>query len=181
MTSAETMALSATAVRAGRAAFYTSADEFCTIFNRDMDSLFQLAMVLTGDEAKAQKCFLAALEKCRKSTTVFRDWARSWARIAVIENAIEMIGPSAGKMDTRNAAYAGASPEFDLVLRLDTFARFVFVLTVLNQFTIQDAAILLKCRPQEVENAKLRAMEILGRNAAETIKSSAMAAHRLAS
>jgi hypothetical protein len=166
-----------------RAALYTTSDEFCAIFNREMQSYFSLALVLTGDEANAQKSFLAGLAKCRKSTTVFKDWASSYARLAVIESAIELMAPTTGRKvrSTVSVAKDASRPELDVLLRLDVFERFVFVLTVLERFTVQDCAIVLKCSQREVEQARLRAFDFIAANEGPEYTPAQTVGHRLAS
>src|SRR5947208_10282768 len=82
---------------AGRA--YTLPADFCAIFKDDMDSLYSLALVLTGNHETAQQCFLAALDDCCTGSDVFPDWARSWSRRAVIKNAIRLLGPALTQMN----------------------------------------------------------------------------------
>ena len=184
MNTVNAIAVSSPAILAkNRAALYTTADEFCAIFNREMQSFFPLALVLTGDEAKAQKSFLGGLAKCRKATTVFKDWARSYARLAVIESAVDLLAPTTGKkvFSTASVSKDASCPELDLVLRLDVFERFVFVLTVLERFTVQDCAIVLKCRQQDVEQARVRAFDSIAANEGQEFTPAQTMEHRLAS
>ena len=39
------------------------------------------------------RCFVSGLENCVEGTYVFRDWAQSWARRTIIQNAIRMLAP----------------------------------------------------------------------------------------
>jgi hypothetical protein len=50
----------------------------------------------------------------------------------------------------------------EAILRLDALHRFVFVLTVLEKYSVRDCAILLRRRIPEIEAARLRAMTIVG-------------------
>ena len=58
-----------------------------------MDNLHLLSFLLTADLAKAEECFVSGLEDCVEGTYVFRDWAQSWARRTIIQNAIRMLAP----------------------------------------------------------------------------------------
>src|SRR5271154_4020490 len=72
---------------------YATRIEFCRVFAENMDSLHLLSFLLTADLAKAEECFVSGLEDCVEGTYVFRDWARSWARRTIIQNAVRMLAP----------------------------------------------------------------------------------------
>src|SRR5215472_875257 len=76
-----------------RATQHASAADFCRVFHQDMDVLYWLALTLTSDESKAERCFVAGLEECIGGNSVFKDWARSWARRVVIKNTIRLMSP----------------------------------------------------------------------------------------
>lgn len=146
-----------------RAAEYVTSEEFCSIFTRDMQPLYTLALVLTGDQEKAEQCFLGALEDCQRAR-VFRNWAQSWARLAIIERAIRIVKPllaraSSSEPEHRVQENPGLHPEALPILRLNAFDRFVFALLVLDRYSVRDCAILLKCARREVEEARRRAVE----------------------
>lgn len=148
----------------GRAAEYATPLDFCAIFNESMDPLYSLALALTGSHAKAEECFVAALEDCRKATGVFKQWAHSWVRLAVIENAIKIMRPSQwnAQGEVRSSEIPnGIHPDAEPVMRLDAFERFVYVLSVLNRYSSRDCAILLRCSWQEVERARRRTLEAI--------------------
>ena len=148
------------------AAAYATSNDFCRIFADDMSKLYLLAMLLTADGEKAERCFAWALEDCSKSSRVFREWAHSWARRAVIQNAIRVAGRELererGEWPTNLSSSLAAIPEaLTLVTRLNTFERFVYVMSVLERYTDQDCAVLLRCRRQQVVDARLRALQHL--------------------
>ena len=147
-----------------RSQAYASAEDFCAIFRDDMDSLYSLALVLTGSHELAHKSFLAALHDCRTGSTVFQEWARSWSRRAVIKSAIRLLGsiqPSAN--DEPQAEVEALANEMDAsarsFLRLNRFDRFVFVVSVLEGYTLRECAVLLNAGPREVEQARVRALK----------------------
>jgi hypothetical protein len=41
-----------------KAASYATASDFCETFNREMSSLYLLALLLTGNDDKAERCFI---------------------------------------------------------------------------------------------------------------------------
>jgi len=67
---------------------YATGADFCRIFREDMNRLYLLSLLLTGDEAMAEKCFVRGLEDAGKGNPVFREWAQSWAWRTIIQKAI---------------------------------------------------------------------------------------------
>ena len=59
---------------------YATCEEFLKIFDQDMNGLYQLSFLLTGDHQKGERCFVAGIEDCVKENRVFREWARAWAK-----------------------------------------------------------------------------------------------------
>src|ERR1043165_4238048 len=72
---------------------YASCRDFQQIFAEEMAGLYQLAYLLTADQAKAEACFVAGLEESIHGNPVFRQWARAWSKRAIIQNAIKTMAP----------------------------------------------------------------------------------------
>src|ERR1700751_225377 len=72
---------------------YASCEDFHTIIIEDMNELYQLSFLLTRDSAKAERCFVSGLEDCVAGNRVFREWARSWAKRTIVQNAIRELKP----------------------------------------------------------------------------------------
>lgn len=149
---------------------YATAIEFCQIFSKNMEALYTLALALTADKATAEQCLLMALEECKKTASVFKQWAQSWSRLAVIESAIRLVRPSANDVvgEARSAndeVIEKSGPAAVHVSKMQAFDRFTFVLSVLDRYSVRDCAILLKCRPQEIKRARQRAMEFFAKAA----------------
>ena len=67
-----------------------------------MNRLYLLSYLLTGDREKAEQCFVSGLEDAVGSNPVFKEWARSWARRVIIQNAVRLINPRAAGKDGRS-------------------------------------------------------------------------------
>src|SRR5437879_4093306 len=67
--------------------------DFSQIFDEDMHSLYRLSFLLTANHEKAELVFVASLEDCVGGPPVFEDWARSWVRRRIIQNAVKIIKP----------------------------------------------------------------------------------------
>jgi len=148
---------------------YATGADFCRIFREDMNRLYLLAFLLTGDQLLAEKCFVRGLEDAGKSNPVFAEWARSWARRTVIQKAIEMIQPRpAGGVSSAvgDGDPAGIQPaEIAGIIELPAFERFAFVMSVLEHISDQECSLLLDCSRGEVSAARSRALQQMGRAA----------------
>ena len=150
---------------------YARAADFCRIFAKDMDSLYQLSFLLTGDHSMAEKCFVRGLDDSRKGNAVFKEWARSWARRTIIQNAIQMIRPRPA--DNRKSSFgsdwsAGAvtePAEIAKIVELPAFERFAFVMSVLERYSDQECSLLLECTRGEVIAARTRVLQEIARSA----------------
>jgi hypothetical protein len=72
---------------------YATREDFSKVFHKDMNGLYQLSFLLAGDHEKAEKCFVAGIEDSVNENRVFREWARSWAKRIIVENAIRELKP----------------------------------------------------------------------------------------
>ncbi len=154
-----------------RATLYTSGDDFCRVFQEDMNGLYLLSFLLTADQKKAEQCFVSGFEEAVEGSPVFKEWARSWARRAIIQNAVRVINPEAkiaevpkfAPLTNSHQALITAQPAgIVAVLALEPFERFVYVMTVLERYSDHECSILLGCARRDVPGARTRAMLQLG-------------------
>jgi DNA-directed RNA polymerase specialized sigma24 family protein len=149
---------------AERATVYATACDFAKIFSEDLNRLYLIAFLLTGNHDMAEQCILTALESCLKGAPVFSSWGRQWSKRAVIKQAIEMVLP----MQTQQGrdAEVGERRSFSEMERLvmtisnlTPFDRFAFVISILEQYSEREAAALLNCSGQEIKAARIRAVQ----------------------
>lgn len=155
-----------------RAAAYAQREDFCRIFHEDMNGLYLLAFLLTADRETAEQCFVSGLEDAAEGNPVFKEWARSWARRTVIQNAVRRISPRPGdgnghsnspSPDGNDETFPPArQAEFGAVLDLEPFERFVYVMTVLERYSEYECALLLSATRRDVLAARTRALQQLG-------------------
>jgi len=153
------------------AEFATRAD-FEKIFTEDMHGLHLLALLLTADENLAEQCFVAGLEDSIHSNPVFRQWARSWSKRAIIKNAIKLVSPvSAASPSDENSSRSAVQPQtgdsqadalIACVTRLEPLQRFVFVMAVLEGYSTTECAALLACTAPLVLSAKAEVLKHMG-------------------
>lgn len=146
---------------------YASVEDFHSVFTGAGNELYRLSFQLTGDHDKAEQCLIAGREECFKTTRVFKEWARSWAKRTVIQNAIRELKPRpriTSSSSSTDPTYVGESPsgrdrdfERDIVMALEDFERFVFVMSVLERYSEHECALLLGCARRQIEQARIRA------------------------
>jgi DNA-directed RNA polymerase specialized sigma24 family protein len=147
---------------------YASNGDFCRIFCEETDCLYQLSFLLTADRDKAQQCFVSGLEDSLKGSRVFKEWARSWARRAIIQNAVRVINPRPMGENIPSSFNSSGEPlvaepaEIAAILELAPFERFVYVMSVLERYSDQDCSVLLGCSRRDVNAARIRAFEQIG-------------------
>lgn len=134
-----------------------------------MERLYLLAFLLTANPETAEHCFISSLEECMEGIAVNEEWAHSWAKRVVIKNAIRLVSPRAHHSGTKvlhrfrqkECEPPERSPDdrtLMSVLAIDNFERVVFVMTVLEQLSDRDSALLLGSRPDEIRAARARAL-----------------------
>jgi hypothetical protein len=154
---------------------YASCKDFQRIFDEDMSALYMLSFLLTADREKAEQCVVSGLEDAVGGNRVFKEWARSWARRAIIRNAVRMIEPlpvegsyvDSASVNIRGTTHpteqqAEIQAEIAVVLELEPFERFVYVMSILEHYRDQDCSVLLDCSRRGVVAARIRALQQIG-------------------
>lgn len=149
---------------------YATSTDFCQIFHQDMNSLHLLSLLLTGDHDKAEQCFVEGLENALGRNRVFKEWARSWTRRVIVQNALRMINPrpdqrngfNSVSINSKHGTRPAERQELAAVLHLQPFDRFVFVMSVLEGYSDHDCSVLLSCARRDVLAARVRALQQIG-------------------
>jgi DNA-directed RNA polymerase specialized sigma24 family protein len=148
---------------------YANREDFRNLFINNLDCLYQLALLLTGDRDNAQSALMAGLEDSIRNKSVFKEWAYSWAKRAIIQNAIRLVRPNEQR-ETSPLTSGGASPSLvkDLahtegLVNLSAFERFVFVVSVLERYSDRECALLLRCSDREVREARINALTTIAK------------------
>jgi hypothetical protein len=150
---------------------YATREDFINVFREGMSGFYRLSFLLTGDHEKAKRCLVAGVEDCVKENRVFREWARSWAKRIIVQNAIRELKPRpnlrrsspVATVFPQNPASSGYDEHFDVdaLLALEDFERFVFVMTVLENYSHYECALLLGCSVFEIREGRVHALEEL--------------------
>jgi hypothetical protein len=122
---------------------YSNSGDFRRIFSEEIDSLYVLSLLLTAEPEKAKQCFVSGLEDSVNGKPVFKECAHSWARRAIIQNAVPVIKPrpmveiAPSNSDSGKTTPAGQA-EIAVVLQLEPFDRFVYAMSVLEGYSDED-------------------------------------------
>lgn len=148
---------------------YARKEDFVEVFERERVGLQRLALLLTANSQAANRCLMSAVRECIASSSVSKEWIPSWTRRVVIRNAISLImGPGGQSFINTNddpddelVAFSpndslGAIAGSESILDLPEFERFVFVICVLEGYSIHDCALLLSKSPRDISEARQR-------------------------
>lgn len=156
---------------------YARKEEFVNVFECERVGLQRLAVLLTANREAAKRCLIGAFRECIASSSVSKEWVLRWTRRMVIRNAISLVMGPGGQsiVNTNDDAYNGliaflsddalgaiATPES--ILDLPEFERFVFIICVLERYSIHDCALLLSKSPREVDEVRHRVGNQVGQS-----------------
>lgn len=144
--------------------------DFQQLFATRMNDLFRLSMQLTADADSAESCLILAMRDCFSRRTVPKKWAQMWARRMVVRNAIrvvlstkngipdDLLGETASDFHLQPSEYRiEILRDSPAIHSLPDFDRLVFVISVLERYSILDCALLLSRSPKDVLDARERA------------------------
>ena len=144
-------------------------EEFVGIFECERVGLQRLALMLTANSEAAKRCLVLAYRECIASGSVSKGWMLSWTRRMVIRNAINLVLGSGCQwcvntnVEADDALIAfspddspGAIATSETILDLPELERFVFVICVLERYSIHDCALLLGKSSREVNDVRNR-------------------------
>jgi hypothetical protein len=155
-----------------RSNVYATRCDFCHIYVEQMNGLFLLSLLLTADPQKAEQCFLSGFEDSVRNNRVFKERAHSWARRSITLRAIRLLCPRPGEETESNGvrlsplignvpAAVRAYPDFARIVALNSFERFVFIMSILEKYSTQECSLLLGCFRRDVINAQATAVRHL--------------------
>jgi DNA-directed RNA polymerase specialized sigma24 family protein len=146
---------------------YATRADFCETLERELQSFYLLAFLLTANHQQAEACFAATAEEALKEQAVFKGWTRSWIKRSLIKNAIRVAAPALNgggeKRDLWNGTQDQSSgvDEINAVTQLRPLERFVFVMSVLERYSLWNCSVLLACSAGKVVQARIQALRAL--------------------
>jgi hypothetical protein len=146
-------------------AAYATAQQLRRVLSEDMDNLYLLAFLLTAKDETARQCIVPGIASSGNEPPFFKQWARSWARRIIIQNAIRLTSPRPGDCRSPRSeprghyqTKHGHDPAIVTVLALAHFERFVTVLSIFEELSDHDCSVLLSCSVEQVRNARQAAL-----------------------
>jgi DNA-directed RNA polymerase specialized sigma24 family protein len=144
---------------------YATRADFCDAFADDTDSLYLLTFLLTANHEAAERYLVATVKQAFKPSTVFKDWVRSWIRRTLITGAITIVfdGSDRGQAspDSWYPSQGDARFAINAIARVADLDRFVFVMSVLEGYSVHECSLLLSCPPATVIESRARALRDL--------------------
>jgi DNA-directed RNA polymerase specialized sigma24 family protein len=154
---------------AGERGEYARKEEFVSVFECERVGLQRLALLLTANSETVKRCLIRAFRECIASSSVSKEWVLSWTRRMVIRNAISLvIDPECesfvnssddadnGLIEFSQDYSPGAIAESESILDLPELDRFVFVICVLERYSMYDCALLLGRSLRDIHEARQR-------------------------
>jgi hypothetical protein len=143
---------------------YASREEFVSVFECERAGLQRLALLLTANSEAAKQCLILARRECIASSSVFKGWVLSWTRRLVIRNAISLVIGREDQSfvntnddaDERLMAFSPEDSRGAMATSESVLERFVFVICVLERYSIHDCALLLGRSPRDINDARQR-------------------------
>jgi hypothetical protein len=159
---------------------YAASSDFCRIYIAQMNSLYLLSLLLTADPEMAERCFLSGFDESVSNNSVFKGRAHLWARRSIIFQSIRLLCPrpndgkesnearssplnerAPGKATGKIPAEVLAYPHYARIVGLNSFERFIFIMSVLEKYSDQECSLLLGCFRRDVINARTSAIRHL--------------------
>ena len=150
---------------------YANGMDFCRALKYEMGRLYVLAFLLSTNHEQAERCIVQMVQEIPEHKTVFKEWVRTWTRHALIKNAIRsvLLGPRAAAQARdrwwSHQSKPAETAAIEAITRLSPLDRFVFVMSVLERYSLKECSVLLDCTVESVVEARMRTFEALGSRA----------------
>ncbi|HLY98355.1 MAG TPA: hypothetical protein VKT33_04745 [Candidatus Angelobacter sp.] len=142
---------------------YKNCNGICEMSANDMKQLYLLAFLLTANHQKAEQCFLRAFEEFPNNPTTFGEMFQAWMRRTLIQGAVHNVFPQLRHGDQKRDRWWVEHGDADIALinpvtKLAPLERFVFVMSVLEGYSMQECSVMLECTLPMVAAAKTCAL-----------------------
>jgi len=145
---------------------YAERSDYCAVLEKNMERLYLLAFLLTGNHKEAEQCFTLTVENVFDEQVVFKEWTLAWVKRCLIKNAIQIVFPASARIGRRDfwSARQHETDKYgaiDAMTTLTPLDRFVFVMSVVERHSNWECSILLGCSLSKVVETRLRALRRL--------------------
>lgn len=138
--------------------------DVCEVFERELKPLYLLAFLLTANHKEAEEGLVKTADEALKAQGAIKEWAQSWIRRSLIKNAIGIVSPVSGRCNEKRNLWSvgicknSGDDEINAVTQLPPLARFVFVMSFLERYSVWDCSLLLGCSAQKVAQCRTEAL-----------------------
>jgi len=151
--------------------------DFCQALQANIKPLYLLAFLLTTNHEAAEQCFFETVEVVMNERRVFREWVNSWIKRSLIKAAISKVFVEGDKISSSKRVLTPNKEQTDelscrsyraeleaailSVTHLCSLDRFVFVMSILEDYSVRECALLLNCSLTAVLDARANALLML--------------------
>lgn len=140
-----------------------------------MSDLFCLALLLNADADRAQDCVVRSIRECLENNDIAKQSLPVWVREVVVRNGIELVkevmstsvpraARESGQLAVQSSQpFIGTTDYSAGILELTDFDRLVYVICIVEHCTTDRCALLLGALPQEIRDARDRALVHIAR------------------
>jgi len=146
---------------------YAQAADFYQVLQRDIKPLYLLVFLLTANHRQAEQCFASTVENLFQGQFAFKEFTRSWIKRCMIRNAIGIVCPASASSGEQRDLWSPRQQtshrdgEINSVTQLAPLERFVFVMSILERYSVWECSLLLNCGTKKAAQAQLRALRRL--------------------
>src|SRR5271170_7551671 len=94
---------------------FASSHEMESAFTAQRDYLYWMALLITGDDACADRAVVSASDLSASRSGVFRDWLLGWARYATVRAAVREVRDRISASASRYADWSCEDSGYDVL------------------------------------------------------------------
>lgn len=149
--------------------------DFCRVLESEIESLYLLAFLLTANHAQAERCLRSVIGEVLEEKRVFKGAVSRWIRRCLIKLAVGSVSAVSDRSTEMADLWWEEQPAketaamINAVTKLVPLDRFVFVMSVLERYSVKECSLLLNCTVARVFDARVSAFRQLGSFQAQVV------------
>ena len=144
---------------------YATRADLCNALTDEINVLYLLAFLLTTNHVDAEHCVSSTADQVFKSNRIFKQWATSWIRRALIMSAITTVFNISNRDQRKPVQWFSEQNQLglavDAIIHLADLDRFVFVMSFLERHSVHECSLLLGVSPGKIIESRIRALRDL--------------------
>jgi hypothetical protein len=149
---------------------YAEEPDFREVLERDIKPFYLLTFLLTASHKKTERCIVYVIEQVFHENGVFKAWVGPWIKRCLIKKAIDLVFSGSGRSDERRDLWfempdgSIRRKTVDAITALDGLERFVFVMSILEGYSVKDCSLLLDCTMENAVRMRVEALHELAKS-----------------